>query len=1138
MNSHSRQLRNIYITAVLFFVTIIIAITWYSLWRLREETAASMQEVSTMHTRSFEDFLTQNFRLAELTTTNIANMDSRKKNAFNIERSLLATLKNNPAQRSISLLNEQGRIVVSSNRANVGIDINTDSFLPTPTGEQDILRIGMPWVGRDFISGKATTHQKPASAKQLNFIPVVHTLSFGTRRVTLLIAINPDFFINHISQVLDNKSGIVDIIRYDGTLLMSTETSAKIGSLYHKIEYPLSPETVDSDQFLSRLLETSKPAFSSFRASQLYPFLVSTRIDRQLAMQSWKAEAKTLLGVIIAIVLTLAGLSIVFYRRQLQIEGERENSDRLQSINATVFGSSADAIIITDINANILSVNPAFCQITGYSPEEVIGQNPRILSSGLQNKSFYQQMWTCIHEKGVWRGELKNRCKDGRLYDVQSTITAFHDNKGHLQHFIGVSTDITERKKSETRQRQAASVFTNSQEGIMITNEDNLIIDVNPSFSRITGYSYDEVIGKNPNILASGKQSTEFYAQMKSALITTGSWQGEIWNRKKSGEVYAERLSIDTVHKENGDINQYVAVFSDISLLKIHEAELHRIAHYDPLTSIPNRRLLGDRLVQTIAKSKRSNRSLAVCYLDLDGFKPVNDQYGHAAGDLLLIEITQRLLKILRGEDTLARLGGDEFVILFAEMEKPEEIDRALYRVLKAISEPIKFERNSVSISASIGVTIFPEDSADADTLLRHADQAMYRAKDAGKNRYHLFDPGLDLEVQARRSQLKSIEKALINEEFSLYYQPKVNLVSGEIIGAEALIRWQHPVQGILPPAAFLDLIDGHDLEIDIGEWVIESVMKQIVEWNKAGLFFPVSANLSANHLLREGFSQRLKEMLARYPEVQHEDLELEILETSTLNDLDQANNVLAQCRNMGVRFALDDFGTGYSSLTYFQRLPVDILKIDQSFVRGMLDDPNDLDIVESILRLAQTFNRPVIAEGVETLEHGAMLIQLGCQQAQGYGIARPMPAGNIPSWATQWQKKSPWLAINKPLGKDANLSLKVAMQSYINWLDSLERFIKDPTQPHPRKISHHGQFQRWYRSSGFARYGALEEFQKIAPLYDATCALSSDLIELVTNGGNQLACDRLAEFYEQRNLLLAQIHVLIQTLEKKQTPI
>lgn len=1134
MNSQSRQLRNIYITAVVFFVTLIIVITWYSLWRLREETAAGMQEVSTMHTRSFEDFLTQNFRLAELATTNIANMDSRKKNLFNIERSLLATLKNNPAQRSISLLNEQGLIIASSNRANVGIVINTDTFLPNPTGEQDILSIGMPWAGRDFISGSSTTHQKPTSSEQLNFIPVVHTLSFGTRKVTLLIAINPDFFINHISQVLDKESGIVDIIRYDGTLLMSTDVSAKIGSLYQKIEYPLSPEAAESGQFLTSALEKNEPAFSSFRASRLYPFLVITRIDRQRAMQSWKAEAKTLLGVIIAIVLTVAGLIIVFYRRQLQIDGERDNSERLQRINATVFGSSADSIVITDINANIISVNPAFHQITGYRPEEVIGQNPRILSSGLQDNRFYQEMWKCIHEKGVWRGELQNRCKNGHLYDVQTTITAFYDNKGHLQHFIGVSTDITERKRSETRQRQAASVFTNSQEGIMVTDENNLIIDVNPAFSRITGYSYNDVIGKDPSLLSSGRQAPEFYAQMKNTLNETGSWQGEIWNKKKSGEIYAERLSIDIVYKENGGISQYVAVFSDISRLKIHEAELHRIAHYDPLTSIPNRRLLGDRLIQTIARSKRSNRSLAVCYLDLDGFKPVNDQYGHAAGDLLLIEITQRLLKILRGEDTLARLGGDEFVILFAEIEKPEEIDVALHRVLKSISEPIKVESNTVSISASIGVTIFPEDAADADTLLRHADQAMYRAKDAGKNRYHLFDPELDLEVQARRSQLKNIEKALRNDEFVLYYQPKVNLVSGEVIGAEALIRWQHPVKGILPPAAFLDLIDGHDLEIDIGEWVIESVIKQIVEWNKAGLFFQVSANLSANHLLKEGFSERLKEMLERYPAVKHEDLELEILETSTLNDLDQANNVLAQCRKMGVRFALDDFGTGYSSLTYFQRLPVDILKIDQSFVRDMLDDPNDLDIVESILRLAQAFNRPVIAEGVETLEHGAMLVQLGCQQAQGYGIARPMPAQRIPTWATQWQEKKPWLAINKPIGKGTNLSLKVAMQSHINWLSSLEEFIKDPSCPHPRKIHNHGQFRRWYRSSGFARYGTLEEFQNIAPLYDATCTLSAKLIELGNDEDNTLACKLLTELHQQRDALIAQINVLIQTLENK----
>ncbi|SIS89690.1 EAL domain-containing protein [Neptunomonas antarctica] len=1134
MNQHTRQLRKIFAFALLLFISGMLTITAYSLWRLRAETVTSMLEMSAMHSRSFESFITQNMRLVELTTFNVANMDSRNKNYFNIERFFVANLRNNPAQRSISLLDEQGRIIVSSNRANEGIIVNTDEYLPvqTQTQTKSILRIGRPWAGRDFISGRPTTHQTPINAVQSNFIPVIHTLSFGQRKVTLLTAFNPDYFINHISQILKTEEGVVDIVRYDGTLLLSTDLTELAGSLDPYNEPDLNLNSLETGQFLQKN-HNGRSVFTSFRTSQLYPFIVFTRIDRQHAMQNWKTEAKILIGVIIATLIALTLLVNAFYRRQVQLEAERIESEKLQRINATVFGSSADSIIITDIYANIISVNPAFCEITGYTAEEAIGQNPRFLASGKQDENFYKAMWASLRSQGFWCGEIINRCKNGHLYDAHTTISAFRDTEGHLQHFIGVSTDITERKKSDVRLRQAASVFLNSQEGIMVTDAHNLIVDINPAFSHITGYDYQDVIGKNPGILSSGKQSAEFYTEMKASLEAHGSWQGEIWNRKKSGEIFAERLSIDVVSKADGEIDQHVAVFSDISRIKAHETELDRIAHYDALTGIPNRRLLGDRLNHTIARAKRSGKSLAVCYLDLDSFKPVNDQYGHATGDLLLIEVTQRLLKILREEDTIARLGGDEFVILFSELGKPEEIDRLLDRVLTAISMPVLIENHSLHVSASIGVTLFPADTADADTLLRHADQAMYQAKEAGKNRYHLFDPGLDREVQARRTKLKHINVALNKDEFVLYYQPKVDLLTGEVIGAEALIRWQHPEQGLLPPAAFLGLIDGHDLEIEIGEWVIESVLKQIAVWNTLGLTFPVSANLSANHLLQVDFADRLQLMLERHPAVKHEDLELEILETSTLNDIDQAAGILTQCRNMGVRFSLDDFGTGYSSLTYFQRLPVDTLKIDQSFVRDMLEDPNDLDIVESIVRLTQTFNKSVIAEGVETLEHGAMLIKLGCSHAQGYGIARPMPAGKLPAWVEQWRHDEPWLTINIPTEDSKNISLIIAMQNHIKWLDNFVTLLESSSDtPLSNKTSHQCQFGRWYHSSGFARYGTLQEFKDIAPLHDAVHALSDELMVLANDGHRAIACRRLPELYALKDLLLTQIQSLIKALE------
>jgi diguanylate cyclase (GGDEF)-like protein/PAS domain S-box-containing protein len=571
-------------------------------------------------------------------------------------------------------------------------------------------------------------------------------------------------------------------------------------------------------------------------------------------------------------------------------------------------------------------------------------------------------------------------------------------------------TDITARKLDEARLLLDATVFTHSYEGIMIADARQVIVDVNPAFTRITGYGRDEILGQTPRILSSGRQDAEFYAQMKVSLRQHDMWHGEIWNRRKNGEIYAEMLAISVVRDSSGEVTHYIGIFSDISHIKAHQVELDHIAHYDTLTGVPNRRLLSDRLERATVHSRRDGRPLAVCYLDLDGFKPINDTHGHVAGDQLLLTITRRLTTVLRADDTLARLGGDEFVLLLTGLAHLDEVHIIMERVMAAIRAPVAIGPGSVAVTASIGVAVqSPDDTLDdADTLLRHADQAMYRAKEAGKNRYVLFDPAQDRKVQEHRDYLQSLHAAFARREFVMHYQPKVDLVSGAVVGAEALIRWQHPQRGLISPGEFLPHLNGSDLEVAVGEWVFECVLQQLSLWRVAGLDnIIVSANVNASHLLSKGFTERLGELLARYPGVRPGSFELEILETSALDDMQQSMVVLTRCRLLGVRFALDDFGTGYSSLTYFRNLPLDILKIDQSFVRGMLADSDDRSIVETVIRLAAIFKRSVIAEGVETTEHGEMLVRLGCHLAQGYGIARPMPAELFPGWAGQWPLES-----------------------------------------------------------------------------------------------------------------------------------
>tara|TARA_R100001377_G_scaffold63418_1_gene39058 strand:- start:114 stop:1526 length:1413 start_codon:yes stop_codon:yes gene_type:complete len=450
---------------------------------------------------------------------------------------------------------------------------------------------------------------------------------------------------------------------------------------------------------------------------------------------------------------------------------------------------------------------------------------------------------------------------------------------------------------------------------------------------------------------------------------------------------------------------------NDFSELNTIKEQLQHQALHDVLTNLPNRVLLADRLSQSMVQSQRHDNLLAVVFLDLDGFKHVNDSYGHDLGDEVLIIVSLRMKEVLREGDSLARIGGDEFVAVLTDLTTVEECEPVLERLLLAASEPVYLGDVELKISASIGVTLYPQDNVSADQLMRHADQAMYIAKESGKNRYHLFDTAEDNAVKVQREILESIRSALDNQQFVLYYQPKVNMRTGKVIGAEALIRWQHPQRGLLNPFDFLPAIENNPMMIELGEWVIDGALRQIGQWQAMGLNLPLntSVNIAAIQLQQTNFVNRLTTLLTAHPDVDSRYLELEVLETSALEDVHHVSTIMNDCMALGVNFALDDFGTGYSSLTYLRRLPASLIKIDQSFVRDMLHDVDDLAIVEGVIVLAKSFKREVIAEGVETVEHGTALLKIGCELAQGYGIARPMPAGDIPRWINEWKPDIHW---------------------------------------------------------------------------------------------------------------------------------
>ncbi len=575
----------------------------------------------------------------------------------------------------------------------------------------------------------------------------------------------------------------------------------------------------------------------------------------------------------------------------------------------------------------------------------------------------------------------------------------------------GIAMDLVERKQAVQKLHLAASVFANTQEGIIILDAEANIQDVNTAFTELTGFMREDVLGQNPRMFQAERHDAEFYSAIRRDLQEKGVWRGEIWSRKKDGEEFPQWMTLSTVANDAGQIAHYIGAFSDITLLKQHEQRLEYMAYFDPLTGMPNRSLLADRMHQAIAQTHRYGGMMAIGYLDLDAFKPINDQFGHAEGDQLLIEISRRISNSLREGDTAARLGGDEFVVLLLGLEKTEECLATLRRLLARIAEPVMLQDQRVEVSASIGATLFPLDDADPDTLLRHADQAMYQAKQAGKNRFHIYDPVADSQSRVHFERLVQIETALANREFVLFYQPKVDLRSGLVAGVEALIRWHRHGHGLVLPGEFLPLIGTHLLGRQIDQWALEESLRQMTEWNAMGLDLGISINITAQSLQTVGFGENLADLLARFPAVKPGRCELEILESAALDDIEYISQVMRFCQGIGLRFALDDFGTGYSSLTYLKHLPAETIKIDQSFVRDMLEDNEDLAIVEGVIGLTRAFHRQVVAEGVETIAQGVQLIRLGCDLAQGYAIARPMPAGEIPAWVGQWKPPPEWVS-------------------------------------------------------------------------------------------------------------------------------
>lgn len=687
----------------------------------------------------------------------------------------------------------------------------------------------------------------------------------------------------------------------------------------------------------------------------------------------------------------MRGIGQDITERRKTEEALRVSEDRYRKS----FQTSIDAININRLSDGVyVDVNQAFLDILGFERDEVLGRTAFELNIWVDPLDR-NQLITLLQRNLFCRNlDARFRCKSGEIkWGLMSASIIEIDETPCI---LSVTRDITERKKAEEEQRIAAITFE-SHEGMTVTDADKMIIRVNPTFTKITGYSAEEVIGKNPGILSSGRQNSEFYTSMWKSINESGVWEGEIWDRRKSGEIYPAQLTVTAVKNEAGMVTNYVGTFSDSSKSQAAADEIKHLAFYDFLTSLPNRRLLVDRLHQAMATSVRSGKSGALLFIDLDDFKTLNDTLGHDVGDLLLQQVADRLGSCVREGDTVARFGGDEFVVMLEALGiqalgAAAQVELIGEKIIKTLNEPYQISSHIVHSTPSIGVTLFIDHKGSIDELFKQADIAMYQAKKAGRNNLRFFDPQMQNTLNARTALEGELRNALSNQEFHLYYQIQVNSRYTPL-GAEALIRWVHPVRGLVSPAEFIPLAEESGLILPIGKWVLETACAQLKEWqcNELTQNLVLAVNVSAKQFRQPNFVSQVESLLQHF-EINPMRLKLELTESMLLDSLDEIIVTMNCLKELGVQFSLDDFGTGYSSLQYLKRLPLDQIKIDQSFVRDIVGDSSDRAIVRTIIAMARGLNLDIIAEGVETKEQRQYLMEKGCTNYQGYLFSKPVP--------------------------------------------------------------------------------------------------------------------------------------------------
>ncbi|BBP05219.1 hypothetical protein TPL01_24300 [Sulfuriferula plumbiphila] len=788
---------------------------------------------------------------------------------------------------------------------------------------------------------------------------------------------------------------------YDKNLILM----ARIPPLPHRLGKPLqgSPliDRVHAGQRTGRYrhvtVQDGIERFYSYTWIEGTPLFVLVGLPVAALMQGWWQLFWTVIGLGAVVLALFWGLVWIFFHAEARAQQRAEElsaayaqtTRRLKSLLA----ATPDNVWFKDAQGRYIEVNPAYAQLAGLTEAEMLGKTA-------------DEVWPVPIAQQIRRSDEEARASGRGVQDELAFATAagarvfenmrapVFGSDGAFLGMAGIGRDITRRKANEEGLRLAAVMFDQSAEAVMITDAEQHILRVNHAFNRTTGYACEEVIGQTPRILQSGRHDTVFYRAMWESIRETGHWQGEIWERRKSGEIYPQWLSISGVHDGQGEVTHYISIFTDITEQKAQATRLEQLAFYDPLTGLPNRALSADRLKQALGAAHRHGQRVALLFLDLNRFKEINDTQGHTIGDAVLIEVARRFQSVLRQEETLARLGGDEFVVIVEEAEQ-SAVAVIAERFEQALSEPIVVSGYTYALGVSIGIALYPEDGATCQELLKQADIAMYRAKASGGG-YRFYRPEMSAGLTERMALARDLQHTLRGEggNLELYYQPQVDLQTRALVGAEALLRWHHPERGMVSPGVFIPIAEERSMMIDLGDWVLREACRQMKAWQAAGLNFPgrLAVNIAAQQIEDTGFASKIR-AIVREAGVAPADLELELTESGLMRNMEQALDMMTILKAAGFALSIDDFGTGYSSLAYLKRFPADKLKIDMSFVRDMLKDRHDHATVGTIISMARNFGLKTVAEGVEQAAQAETLLAMGCNEAQGYYFDRPEAA-------------------------------------------------------------------------------------------------------------------------------------------------